>query len=431
MKLLRDCSILGFLILQSLFVINAQETNLDLYYSGSYTEVIEQTFGAIASGDTAFNTHYFKALSEVQLGKTKDAILTLEKCQSLFPNDVRIGQMLAAQYSEAGDYVKALKKYTELVQTDSSDVASWLKLAEISSFRQQYNKAIIALKQVLLIDSLNLNSLMMMGDILHRHNNNCAVVYYERAYSIYPDNQKAAYALGNWYIQANQARKTVPVCEHILTIDSSSIKFLKLMGYANYKMGDPSPAIYHLQYAIELGDSTAFTFKFKGISHYLAADFQGAIESLQVAINKDSLDAEVHFFLGASLGTTTKKSEAMFHLDKSLEHMKPDPSVVSRIYSEQGNIKRLEMEHEKAYELYCLAWEADTTNPMALYLMASILDNSLHRSEESLLDYQRYLDQLDRFPESEKKNPQIPTIRSIVEDRIESLKEELFFLDEK
>lgn len=431
MKLFRDYSLLGFLILQSLFVIKAQESNLDLFYSGSYSEVIKQTSVAIVSGDTAFTTHYFKALSEVQLGKTKDAILTLEKCQHLFPNDVRIRQMLAAQYSEAGDFIKARKKYTELVQTDSSDAASWLKLAEIAAFRQQYQKAITALEQVLLLDSLNLNSLMMMGDILHKHNNSGAVVYYERVYSINPDNQKAAYALGNWYIQANQAWKTVPVCEHMLEIDSSNIKFLKLLGYANYKMGDSSPAICYFQSAIELGDSTAFTFKFKGICHYLAADFHGAIKALQVATIKDSLDAEVHFFLGASLGTTTRKSEAMYHLDKSLELMKPDPSVVSRIYSQQGNIKRLEMEHEKAYELYCLAWEADTTNPMALYLMASILDNSLHRSKESLLDYQRYLDQLDRIPENEKRNPQIPTIKAIVEDRIESLKEELFFLDEK
>ena len=47
-------------------------------------------------------------------------------------------------------------------------------------------------------------------------------------------------------------------------------------------------------------------------------------------------------FLGASLATTTRKDEAMLHLDRSLELMKPDPSVVSRIYSEQGNIMRLE-----------------------------------------------------------------------------------------
>ncbi len=41
----------------------------------------------------------------------------------------------------------------------------------------------------------------------------------------------------------------------------------------------------------------------------------------------------------------------------------------------------------------------------------------------------RYLDELDLLPESEKKNSQVPTIRAIVEDRIISLNEELFFLD--
>jgi tetratricopeptide (TPR) repeat protein len=156
-----------------------------------------------------------------------------------------------------------------------------------------------------------------------------------------------------------------------------------------------------------------------------------AITTLELGVEKDSMDAEVHYFLGASLGTTTEKERAMYHLDRSLELMKPDPAVVARIYTEQGNIMRLKMEYEKAYSLFEKAWEADTSNPMALYYMASILDNSMHRSKEALVDYQQFLDQLDSLPESVSKNGQIPTIRNIVEDRIILLKEELFFLDEQ
>jgi tetratricopeptide (TPR) repeat protein len=121
----------------------------------------------------------------------------------------------------------------------------------------------------------------------------------------------------------------------------------------------------------------------------------------------------------------------MQHLDKALELMQPDPRALSRIYSEQGNLKRLEMEYEHAYDLYRLSWETDTTNPMPLYYMASILDNSLHRSSEALVDYQRFLDELDQLPDASEKNDQIPTIREIVEDRIILLREELFFLDEQ
>ncbi len=120
---------------------------------------------------------------------------------------------------------------------------------------------------------MNLSSLMMMGDILNRHNNSGAVVYYERAYRLYPDNQKAAYALGNWHIQSKEAWKTIPICEHILEIDSTSIKFSKLLGYAYYKTGQAEQAVQWFDYAVALGDSTAFTFKFKGISHYLQTDF--------------------------------------------------------------------------------------------------------------------------------------------------------------
>jgi tetratricopeptide (TPR) repeat protein len=158
-------------------------------------------------------------------------------------------------------------------------------------------------------------------------------------------------------------------------------------------------------------------------------DFPGAIPPLERALLKDSMDTDSHFFLGASLATTTRKSEAMYHLDKALELMQPDPVAVAKIYSEQGNLKRLEMEYEQAYHLYKLSWEADTSNPMPLYYMASILDNSMHLSSEALKDYQLFLEQLDKLPESGNKNSQIPSIREIVEDRIILLKEELFFLD--
>ena len=55
---------------------------------------------------------------------------------------------MARQYFDAADYVQARKGYDNLVQRDSTDVSSWLKLAEIASFRQQYPDAIEALNQI-------------------------------------------------------------------------------------------------------------------------------------------------------------------------------------------------------------------------------------------------------------------------------------------
>jgi tetratricopeptide (TPR) repeat protein len=410
--------------------LDAQEDLTELYYSGYYTSVIHQASGLIEAGDTTFSTYYLKALSEIQTGQNIDAIMTLRAAGQIHPGDIRIQRMIAMQYYEAGDYPQAWNRYTSLVKEDSTDVSSWLKIADIASFRQQYAEAIKALNQILIIDSLNLSSLMMMGDILDRHNNTGAVLYYQRAYRLYPNNQKAAFALANKYIQMKNAWDAVPICENMLSQDTGSIKFSKLLGYAHYKAGQPADAIRWFQYANDLGDSTAFTYKFKGISLYLMADFGPAIGALENAVNKDSLDAEVHFFLGASLATIAAMKEAMQHLNKSLELMRPDPSVVSRIYSEQGNIKRLEMEYQEAYSLYEKAWETDSTNVLSLYFMASIMDNSMHQRKEALTDYQRYIDALDRLPETGETSQGV-SIRAIVEDRIITLKEELFFRDEQ
>ena len=411
-------------------LIYCQENTTDLYYSGEYQTVLEQTNAAIEDGDTTFNVFYLQVLSQAQLGQTAQAIETIELALESHPGDPRLLRMLAGQLFEAGYYVRAQTEYAALVLYDSLDVSSWLKLAEIASFRQHNDQAIQALNQVLRIDSLNLTGLMKMGDILNRHNNSGAIVYYRKANRLYPDNQQAAFALGNMYIKAKEAWKTIPICEHMLSIDTTSIKFSKLLGYAYYKLAEPSLAVKYFEYANQLGDSTTFTFKFKGISHYLRVDFSKAIESLRFAKEKDSLDAEIYFFLGASLATTKEKTEAMRLLNKSLKLMQPDPGITARIFSEQGNIKRLEMQYEEAYSLYEKAYETDTTNVIALYFMASILDNSMHKSKEALVDYQRYIDALEHVPEK-KESSQGVSIRGIVEDRIIALKEEQFFLDEQ
>lgn len=411
------------------YASSAQDLLTEAYYQGDYPQVIQEAAERLQSGDTSFTAFYLKALSEMQIGQSTEAIQTLLHANEIHPGDRRLERMLAQQYYETGDYTRAKPIYQALVWQDTTDISSWLKLADISSFRQQYEEAKEALNHVLAVDSSNLSSLMGLGDILNRHNNSGAVIYYERAFRLYPDNQKAAFALGNWHIQANEAWKAIPICEQILAMDTTSIRFSKLLGYAFYKTGEPTPAVRYFEYANELGDSTAFTFKFKGISHYLRTDFSNAIISLESAVAKDSLDAEVHFFLGASLATTTRKEDAMMHLEKSLEIMQPDPTVISRIYSEQGNIRRLEMKYQQAYELYNKAWEADSTNVMSLYFMASILDNSMQKPVEALMDYQRYLEALDRMPEKDDSKQGL-SIRAIVEDRIVTLKEEQFFRDE-
>jgi tetratricopeptide (TPR) repeat protein len=429
MKPVSSFLLLYMLLLLTGSLLHAQKPLTELYYSGNYQEVLEASADLISSGDTTLTTYYLKALAEAQLGMTPQAIGTLQQALAYHPGDIKLSRILAGQYFDAGDYVKSAGGYRELIQQDSSDISSWLKLAEIESFRQNYNQAVEALNRVLVLDSMNLTSLMMMGDILNRNNSDGAVVFYKRAVRLYPENQKAAYALGNWYIQSKKAEEAIPICESMLVLDTGSIRFAKLLGYAYYKSGKPRSAIRYLDYATQLGDSTAFTFKFKGIAHYLESNFGAAIGALEYAVQKDSMDAEVHFFLGASLGTIAEMQEAMRHLDKALELMKPDPSVVSRIYSEQGNIKRLEMEYHEAYSLYEKAWDSDSTNTLALYYMASILDNSLHLSKEALTDYERFIEALDRLPREDESRQEL-SIRAIVEDRIVDLKEELFFRDE-
>jgi len=80
--------------------------------------------------------------------------------------------------------------------------------------------------------------------------------------------------------------------------------------------------------------------------------------------------------------------------------------------------------------LYTLAWESDSTNPVYLYYMASILDNNLHRTKDAMEVYQQYTDVVNGIAKEGNWDKHQISILTIVQDRIECLKEELFFRDE-
>jgi tetratricopeptide (TPR) repeat protein len=417
---------------QILFAGNAfSQTDLNsLYLSGRYDSLITLASAEIQKGDPAPEILSLKALAEVRLGHHSSAIRTLENGTGLYPADLSLKKLLAASHQEAGNMVRAEQAYQQVLALDSLDLSAWLQLARIASFRQDYPSAVYHLRQVLALDSTNLDGLMLTGEALDRLSSSASIMYYAKAFHLYPKNQKAAYALANGYIREEKPAMAVPICRSVLETDTTNIRFNKLLGLAYYRSGKPFEANIYFEDASLLGDSTLFTFKFMGISRYMIMDFHGAAEALRIAVEKDSLDAEIHYILGSSLGNTTEKEAAMYHLGRSLELSMPEAGTVSRIYSEQGNILRLQEKYIESYRHYQMAWEADTTRPLSLYFMASIQDNSLHNLELALTEYERFIKVLDNLPVEEGKEPnQIPTVRSIVEQRIVDIREELFFLD--
>ena len=94
MRLLPNSLLAGiFLLTQT--SLSAQDKLTELYYSGAYQEVLENSSDLIEAGDTAFNTYYLKALTEIQMGQSAMAILTLGVANQYHAGDTRIERMLA------------------------------------------------------------------------------------------------------------------------------------------------------------------------------------------------------------------------------------------------------------------------------------------------------------------------------------------------
>jgi tetratricopeptide (TPR) repeat protein len=166
MSLNRTRPLLFLLLL--LIPVRAQEDLNALYFSGDYERLIHETGAVLDRGDSALEVFSLKARAENQLGRTGDAIQTLEAARALYPEDVSLMRMLAVRYQEAGNMVRAREEYQRIRIRDSLDLSTWLQLARIASFRQDYQVAVHHLQKVLTLDSVNLDGLMLMGESMER-----------------------------------------------------------------------------------------------------------------------------------------------------------------------------------------------------------------------------------------------------------------------
>jgi predicted Zn-dependent protease len=133
----------------------AQEDLFLLYTAGAFEKVIDQASVEIESGKASGDEYYLKSLAELQLGRPEQSLRTLEMGVASMPGDRRLVRMKAEQHFDLDDYAGAWSQYEILVRSDSSDLASWLKLAEISMNRQHFHRTVLLLDQLLSPDSVN------------------------------------------------------------------------------------------------------------------------------------------------------------------------------------------------------------------------------------------------------------------------------------
>lgn len=149
------------------------------------------------------------------------------------PDDPRPYSYLVQDYVRRNDLDSAAWAYENLVRISPDDFRSWLELGRLRAELGQLSKAKRALQQSLEIDSTrnNIFSLATLGELYAReHNADSAILLYNKALRIDPDNLLVHSLLVTHYTEADDPTDALPLLHRMTELEPDNAVTRRRLG---------------------------------------------------------------------------------------------------------------------------------------------------------------------------------------------------------
>ena len=399
----------------------AQEAYEIDFATGSYDSLLTKT-----SGLENADAYFWHCLALDRIGMSDSALSLLKKGNTLYPDYKQIEEQLARRLFEAGNYVE-LKP---LLQKRLDIEEFFLMYIRILEFENNNYVAVKLLRESEKLDALSTKLLVKLGDNLYQLDSlDAAAEIYKRILKVNPEDLVSRGKLANIYLVQKEYAQSISVCETALSLDSLNKKFIRIKALANFRKGDFKKAVPLFSYLLQNGDSSLHILKHLGISESKSYAFHDSREHLLQAFKKDTNDYEICFFLGRAYLNSTESEKGLYYLDRAEKLLEPDPQVLAALYLEKVSIYSTLKMYDEVMDLYLRAYRINP-RPDYLFYLASLFEYRFEDLNKALEYYTRFLSELEPKELSANRTlreQQSISMKNIAEEKIESLREELFF----
>jgi len=423
--------LISLLFLSLHFICYAQEEDIlyTLFINEQYDQLIQEARSCIQSDSLNSEVFYILGLTYSEISRYDSSLFFLRSALTADSNNLKILSATGRTFTALGRYYEAINIYETIHQTDSSLINPRIRLANLYLLTHNYSKAIEHYKYLSGTDTSNYFYYKQLGRCYQDIGNpDLAIVNYLKAYTLNDRDLGIVSRLINLYLKKKDFNKGLELAHKGLGIDSTNVEIRKQRAYLYYLTEQHQPAITDFQQVMLAGDSSQFTYKYCGLCFFEEKAYGDARDHLLTAYTKDTLDAETTFYLGLSCRWSGKEEEGIKYLNKTLEIIKPNPNLMSRIYIELAGVYQVLHQFEMTIESYNQALEYSDNKDLIYYRLAQVYDENLHNKKMAIEYYQKYLD--NRTIDHQLYNSSSETMEPLLEhvqSRINRLKEELFF----
>jgi len=334
---------------------------------------------------------YLKGMALKGNIKYAEAIKALSELLKLYPNQVSPLIEIGNCYKMIGDYKHA---YSSLFKADSISPNKFVRteMANILFNTDLFDLAAKTYSELLSSDTLNVFLLRTIGRCYDKLTMlDSAMKYYEKTIELNPYDFHSVYPLCNIYIRKRAYQKGIDISEAYLKIDTTEVLMKRMNAYLYLLNKDYQSAVSKFKICYSHSDTSIFTIKYLGVSYYKLNIFDTAKVYLEMAFNRDSMDAQTCNFLGISCSQSYWKKLGIYYLKKAIVLLNPDPVFLSGIYTNLAEACNGYSKYNDAVTAYLKAYEINPSDTLLPYRIAKQYDKWLDNKEMAIKYYSLFL----------------------------------------
>ncbi|MDD3788467.1 MAG: tetratricopeptide repeat protein [Petrimonas sp.] len=420
------------------FLVFSQKTDVKkLMQEYRYREAIE----LLQSLPENRENMLLKAVSYEKLYDYPSAVAVYEKLFATNPSDVDVVISLAEITAQSGDADASLK-YWKLANELSPDNLFVLTKKAMAHYRaSDWAGTLSSSTEVFKKDSIPI-LLRMTGDAYHNLNDDVMANYhYTKALEKNPKDYLALSRICEYYYAMKEdGYDTVIVMteNYLKNIDPQQKTIGQLNGMANYSVGNYKAATKQFELNTALGDSTYTTCYFLGMTYFATKLYYYATKWLERAYEQNDNDINLLYYYGTSLARTFDRKKGIEVLQQGVEKINKLNSMLYDFELSLADAYLRSESYAKSIDYYRSAYKRQPDPPI-LYNIAQAYD-SMKDYKNALAYYERFLKtapadmKIDATPVDNDELKKMPTSEVFYRaalQRIEKLKEELFFKEGK
>ena len=373
----------------------------------------------------AQTTHRDSVLAEARylksIYKIDEAIEKLSALVTPEGFDEQVLAELADCHFQSGDYETAAGTYFLLSSRVPGNILYRIRKMQIYSRSRAWAQCVQAGREVLQLDTIPA-VLNVIGDAFRQlEQPDSALYYYRRSLAYRPWNANVVSKAVGILIDAKDYDGAIDQAGQFLAEDPDNAIVAPLKGLAHYRKGDYEDAVQVFQRQEDIGNDIYQIHYYLGQSYWHTKVIYRAEQELVAAWQIDSSDVNLAYSIAAVKVENYRPFEEDVKpwLDKALDMLEPDASIMSRIHQQYGlGYYKTQSNWDRAIEHYKEAYRYNPKFTSALSTIAYCY--------EMKKDYKQALAWYEKFLAVAKKDSKAYQLAAA---RMVYIKSELFMQD--